>query len=100
MWEGTRNYGTCDFRLQCVGTREVPARRNGALMILFFKLVRDLELIENTPPSYSKTTPKPEYHNQRASAFLDVPLFADDTEVTANNTDARLFDKQARRITF
>jgi len=36
-------------------------RHNGALKILFFELLDDLELIESVPPWYSPTTPKPEY---------------------------------------
>ena len=44
------------------------SRHNGALRILFFELLDDLELIESVPPWYSPTTPKPEYTNTKASA--------------------------------
>ena len=56
---------------------------------VFFELLDDLELIESVPPWYSPTTPKPEYHNTKANAFWDVPVFARSTEVRANRIDVR-----------
>ena len=66
------------------------ARHSTALKILFFELRDDLELIESIPPWYSPTKPKPEYHNTKASAFWDVPVFAGSTEVRANGINVRI----------
>ena len=41
-------------------------------------------------PSWcSPETPKPEYKNDRASAFWDVPVYAEKTEVRPNQIDGR-----------
>ena len=74
------------------------ARHNGALKILFFELLDDLELIESVPPWYSPTTPKPEYHNTKASAFWDVPVLAGSTEVRANRIDVRIIEKETQTV--
>lgn len=74
------------------------ARHNGALKILFFGLLDDLDLIESVPPWYSPTTPKPEYHNTKASAFWDVPVFAGSTEVRANRIDVRIVEKETETV--
>ena len=46
-------------------------------------------LIESAPSWCSPESPKPEYKNDRASAFWDVPVYAEKTEVRANRIDAR-----------
>ena len=73
-------------------------RHNRALKILFFELLDDLELIESVPPRYSPTTPKPEYHNTKASAFWDVPVFTGSTEVRANRIDVRITEKETQTV--
>ena len=52
-------------------------RHNAALKILFFEMLKDLELISEVPPWYSKTQPKPSYENGSAQALWDVPVYAD-----------------------
>lgn len=74
------------------------ARHNGALKILFFELLDDLDVIESVPPWYSPTTPKPEYHNTKASAFWDVPVFAGNTEVRANRIDVRIVENETETV--
>ena len=69
-----------------------------ALKILYFELLDDLELIESVPPWYSPTTPKPEYHNTKASAFWDVPVFTGSTEVRANRIDVRIIEKETEKV--
>ena len=91
FWKG------CSSALAAQG--KYLARHNGVVKILFFELLCNFKLIEETPPWYLKTTPKPEYHNERASAFWDVPLFAEINEVRANRIDARIVDGEARRVT-
>ena len=55
-------------------------------------------LIESAPSWCSPETPKPEYKNDRASAFWDVPVYAEKTEVRANRIDARVVDKQKKKM--
>ena len=74
------------------------ARHNAALMILFFKMLKDLELISELPPWHSKTQPKPLYENGSAQALWEVPVYADSTEVRANRIDARIVDKEQKRV--
>ena len=57
------------------------SRRNGALKILFFELLKDHQLIKDVPHWYSSTQPKPLYHNDQVAAYWDVPVYADHTEV-------------------
>ena len=63
-------------------------RHNNAFKILFFEVLRSLDLITNVEPWFSQVTPKPLYENEHATAFWDVPLFADTTQVKANRIDA------------
>ena len=59
-------------------------RHNNAFKILFFEVLRSLDLITKVEPWFSQVTPKPLYENEHATAFWDVPLFADTTQVKAN----------------
>lgn len=49
------------------------ARHNKALKILFFEMLRPLDLITTTAPWYSQAQPKPMYENDRVVAYWDVP---------------------------
>ena len=73
-------------------------RHDAALKVLFFDLLCDMGLIESAPSWCSPETPKPEYKNDRASAFWDVPVYAEKTEVIANRIDARVVDKQKKKV--
>ena len=42
--------------------------------------------------------PKPMYDNEPAKAFWDVAVYAENTEVRANRIDARVIDKQRKRV--
>ena len=53
-------------------------------------------LIESAPSWCSPETPKPEYKNDRASTFCDVPVYAEKTEIRANRIVARVVDKQKK----
>ena len=73
-------------------------RHNAALKILFFEFLKDLDLIQCIPPWYSPVSPKPEYKNDRACAYWDVPVFAENTEVRANRIDARIVDRKEKKV--
>ena len=74
------------------------ARHNKALKILFFEMLRSLDLITTTASWYSQAQPKPMYENDRVVAYWDVPLFADTTHVKANRIDARIIDKERKEV--
>ena len=61
-------------------------------------MLKDLELISEVPPRYSKTQPKLSYENGSAQALWDVPIYADSIEVRANRIDARIVDKEQKRV--
>ena len=50
---------------------------NAALKVLYFELLRDLKLVDEVPPWYSKVQPKPLYESQDVQAFWDIPVFAE-----------------------
>ena len=73
-------------------------RHNNALKILFFEVLRSLDLITKVEPWFSKVTPKPLDENEHATAFWDIPLFTDTTQVKANRIDATLIDKTSKQV--
>ena len=73
-------------------------RHNNALTILFFEVLRSLDLIAKVEPWLSQVTPKPLYENEHATAFWDVPLFADTIQVKANRIDATVIDKTSKHV--
>ena len=74
------------------------ARHNSALKILFFEMLRDQNLISEVPPWYSPVQPKPMYENERAKAFWDVSVYAESVMVKANRIDARIVEKERKRV--
>ena len=74
------------------------ARHNAALKILLFEMLKDLEIILEVPPWYLQTKTKPLFDNGSAQALWDVPFYADSIEVKANRTDARIVDKEQKRV--
>ena len=73
-------------------------RYNNAFKVLFFEVFRSLNLITNVEPWFSQVTPKPLYKNEHATAFWDVPLFADTTQVKGNRIDATVIDKSSKQV--
>ena len=73
-------------------------RHNNAFKILFFEVLRSLDLITKVEPRFSQVKPKPLYENEHATAFWDVPLFADTTQVKANRIDATVIDKTSKQV--
>ena len=74
------------------------ARHNSALKILFFEMLRDQNLVSKVPSWYSPVQPKPMYENERAKAFWDVPVYAESVMVKANRIDARIVEKERKRV--
>ena len=73
-------------------------RHNNAFKILFFEVLRSLDLITKVEPWSSQVTPKPLYGNEHATAFWDVPLFADTTQVKVHRIDATVIDKTSKQV--
>ena len=73
-------------------------RQKNAFKILFFEVLRSLDLITKVEPWFSQVAPKPLYENERATAFWDVPLFADTTQVKVNGIDATTTDKTSEQV--
>ena len=84
-------------RLQYFSTKYL-ARHNSALKILFFEMLRDQNLVSKVPPWYSPVQPKPVYENERAKAFWDVPVYAESVMVKTNRIDARIVEKERKRV--
>ena len=74
------------------------ARHKNALKILFFQVIRELDLVTSEVPWFSKTQPKPMYENERAIAYCDIPLYAYNTHVKANRIDANTVDKENKKV--
>ena len=73
-------------------------RHNNTLKILFFEVVRSLDLTDTEEPLYSRINPKPMYENERVTAYWDVPLYAENNLVTPNRIDATIVDKGKREV--
>ena len=75
------------------------SRHNGALKMLSIELLKDYQLIEAGPTWYSPTQPKPLYQNDQVTAYWDVPVYADHTEVRTNRVHARIVQKERKTVT-
>ena len=73
-------------------------RHNGALKVLFFEILRDLDLNETVSPWFSRIEPKPLYESTQAQAFWDVPVYAEHTTVRANRVVARIIDHKEKKV--
>ncbi|PFX14830.1 hypothetical protein AWC38_SpisGene20986 [Stylophora pistillata] len=74
-------------------------RHNASFKILFFELLRDHGLVNTIPPWYSPIQPKPIDEGEKVTAYWDLPVFADQTEVRANRIDGRIVDKARKTVT-
>ena len=66
--------------------------------MLFFEILRDLDLNETVSPWFSRIEPKPLYESTQAQAFWDVPVYAEHTTVRANRVDARIIDNKEKKL--
>ena len=61
-------------------------------------MLKDQSLVSKVPPWHSPVQPKPLYENERAKAFCDLPVYAENAEVKANRIDARVVDKKRKGV--
>ena len=58
----------------------------------------------HTPLVFTDTTfwaqPKPMYKSDQVTAYRDVPVYAEQTDVRANRIDARFVDRGSKTVTF
>ena len=54
--------------------------------------------MDTEEPWYSRINPKPMYGNERATAYWDVPLYAESNLGTASRIDATIVDKGKREV--
>ena len=69
-------------------------RHNAALKVIFYELLKDLDLVTSIPPWYSQNRPKPLYENEKGKALWNVPLYAEYAEVRNNRIDSPVIDKE------
>ena len=73
-------------------------RHNNAFKVLFFEVLRSLDLITKVEQWFSQVTPTPLCENEHATAFWDVPLFADTIQVKAKRIDSTVIDKTSKQV--
>jgi hypothetical protein len=73
-------------------------RHNNALKVLYFEVLRDLQVIENAPAWYSPVKPKPEYITDEVHALWDIPTYGDNHEIKANRIDAKIVNKKSKEV--
>ena len=61
------------------------ARHDAVLKVLFFDIIEDLRLIEESPPWYSPTKPQLVYEGAHAQAYWDVPVYGEYQDLRAGN---------------
>ena len=74
------------------------ARHNAALKVLFWEMLRELQLSDTVPPWYSPAVPKPIYESPEAQAYWDIPVFAVSEHVKQNRVDARFIDHEKKKV--
>ena len=73
-------------------------QHNEALKVIFYKLLKDLDLVTSIPLWYSQNTPKPLYENEKGKALWDIPLYAEYAEVRNNRIDCTVTDKKKKKV--
>ena len=61
-------------------------------------MLKDMDLIESSPPWYSPVQPTPDCENDKAGAYWDVPVYAESTFVKSNRVDVRIVDKEKKEV--
>ena len=73
-------------------------RHNAPLKVMFYELLKHLDLVTSIPPWYSQNTPKPLHENEKGKALWDVPLYAVYAEVRNNKIDRTVIDKKKKKV--
>ena len=73
------------------------ARHNNALKVLYFELLRDLQLVESLPAWYSPIR-QPEYVSEDIQALWDIPTYGENHELQANRIDAKIVNHKSKEV--
>ena len=63
--------------------------------MLYFELLRGLQLVESPPVWYSPIKPQPEYVSEDVQALWDIPTYGENHELQANRTDAKIVNHKS-----
>ena len=74
------------------------ARHNNALKVLYFELLRELQLVESLLAWYSPIKPKPEYVSEDLQALWDIPTYGENHELQANRIDAKIVNHKSKEV--
>ena len=74
------------------------ARHNAALKVLFWEMLRELQLSDTVPRWYSPAVPKPIYESPEAQADWDISVFAVSEQVKQNRVGARFIDHEKKKV--
>ncbi|PFX12114.1 hypothetical protein AWC38_SpisGene23978 [Stylophora pistillata] len=73
-------------------------QHNAALNVIFYELLKDLDLVTTVPPWYPQNMPKPLYENKRGKTLWDIPRYAEHAEVRSNRIDYTVIDKKKKKV--
>ena len=76
--------------------RKLPSR--AGLKVLFWEILRELQLSDTVPPWYSSVVPIPNCESPKAQAYWDIPAFAVSEQVRQKRVDARFRDHEKKRV--
>ena len=95
VWKGNRVCPTYPSRLSGISPDVVFGKTQQRSKDFNFQVIRALGLVTSEVPWFSKTQSKPMYENEKAIAYWDIPLYADNTHVKANRIDV---DKENKKV--
>jgi len=61
-------------------------------------MLKGYRQVDTIPPWYSPVQPKPEYQDDKVTAYWDAPVFAEHLQVRANRVDARFVDRENNEV--
>ena len=66
--------------------------------MLYFELLRELQLVESLPAWYSPIKPKPEYVLEDIQALWDIPTYGENHELQAKRIDAKIVNHKSKEV--
>ena len=61
-------------------------------------MIRALDVLTSEVPWFSKTQNKPMFENERSISYWDIPLYAGNTHIKKNRTDATIVDEENKKV--
>ena len=68
--------------------------------MLYFELLRGLQLVESPPAWYSPIKPTPEYVSEDVQALWNIPTYGENHElrIQANRIDAKIVNHKSKEV--